>query len=87
MNSEPFTLLFSSYLSVFLVTTKSDRRHVIIFIFLYIGDVIYHYICNLLSSIIWIAISIHSKARRRPKDSWLERLQDCKKVRTASVAQ
>ena len=60
MNSEPFTLLFSSYLSVFLVTTKSDKRHVIIFIFLYIGDVIYHYIYKLLSSIIWIAISIHS---------------------------
>ena len=60
MNSETFMLLFSSYLSVFLVTTKSDKRHVIIFIFLYIGDVIYYYIYKLLSSIIWIVISIHS---------------------------
>ena len=59
MNSEPFTLLFSTYLSVFLVTTKSDKRHVII-LFIYIGDVIYHSIYKLLSSIIWIVISIHS---------------------------
>ena len=65
MNSEHFTLLFSSYLLVFLVTTESDKRHVnillyIIFIHSNIGDMIYYYIYKLLSSIIWIVISIHS---------------------------
>ena len=58
MNSEPFTLLFSSYLSVFLA--HADKPHVLIFIFLYIRDVIYYCIYKLLNSIIWIAISIHS---------------------------
>ena len=36
MNSKTFTLLFSSYFSVFSVTTRSDKRHVII-LFLYIA--------------------------------------------------
>ena len=38
----------------------ADKPHVLIFIFLYIRDVIYHCIYKLLNSIIWIAISIHS---------------------------
>ena len=34
-----------------------------------------------LSLALSLPVRLHPKARSRPKDSWLERLQDCKKVK------